>query len=116
MLKLTLLTTSFVIVSLTLIAQNQNNGNGNATSLNPAYVPKTDYRPKQTKPSHLKTTVDLQREYYERVEAVAKQQRKAERLMKKPQYSDPSYFGHRRRPTKHARGKIRYCKECGIRH
>jgi hypothetical protein len=26
------------------------------------------------------------------------------------------YFGHKNPPKKHKAGKIRYCKECGIRH
>jgi hypothetical protein len=63
-----------------------------------------------------KTTVDLQEEYYARVEAVIKARRKAARIMKKPQYSDPMYFGHRRPPKKHSAAKMKFCKECGIRH
>jgi hypothetical protein len=72
--------------------------------------------PRQKKFSNQKTTVDLQREYYERVEAVMKMRKKQARLMKKPQYSNPMYFGHRRPPKKHSPSKMRYCTECGIRH
>ena len=48
--------------------------------------------------------------------AVAKERDKAEREMAKPQYSNPMYFGHKRPPKKHKPGKMKYCKECGIRH
>lgn len=63
-----------------------------------------------------KTTVDLQREYYERVDAVMKQRKKAAKIMQKPQYSDPMYFGHKRPPKKRPPQKMKFCKECGIRH
>lgn len=63
-----------------------------------------------------KRTVDPVKEYYERMEDVAKAYKKAERLSRKPQYSNPLYFGHKRPPKKHSPGKMRYCKECGIRH
>ena len=63
-----------------------------------------------------KTTVDLQKEYYERVEAVMKARKKMARQMQKPQYADPLYFGHKRKPKKHSPRNMRFCKECGIRH
>jgi hypothetical protein len=92
-----------------------------ATSLAPAYeLEKTQSRSakksRRTKSFAPKTTVDLQREYYERVEDVVKARRKAERIMKKPQYSNPLYFGHKRPPKKHSAKKMRFCRECGIRH
>jgi hypothetical protein len=52
----------------------------------------------------------------DRVAAVEKERRKVERMADKPQYSDPSYFGHKRPPKKRAPGKMKYCKECGLRH
>ena len=55
-------------------------------------------------------------EYEERMIANAKKYKKIARLMKKPQYSDPSYFGHKRKPKKRAVGKRKYCKECEIVH
>jgi len=36
--------------------------------------------------------------------------------MKKPQYSDPTYFGHKKKPKKRPPGKKKFCKECGIYH
>jgi hypothetical protein len=56
------------------------------------------------------------KEYDKRMEANAKKYREMEKQMKKPQYSDPSYFGHKSKPKKRANGKKKFCKECGIRH
>jgi hypothetical protein len=50
------------------------------------------------------------------MEEVARQRRKNEKLMAKPQYSDPMYFGHKRPPKKRPPEKMKYCKVCGIRH
>lgn len=55
-------------------------------------------------------------EYEERMIANVKKYKKMERIMEKPQYSDPSYFGHKRKPKKRAVGKRKYCKECEIVH
>ncbi len=56
------------------------------------------------------------REYEERMQAAVKQREKDEREMKKPQYSDPAFFGHKRKPKKRPPGKKKYCKECGLYH
>ncbi len=55
-------------------------------------------------------------EYEDRMQANAKRYKKEARLMKKPQYSDPSYFGHKRKPKKRPPGKRKFCKECEIVH
>lgn len=41
---------------------------------------------------------------------------KLEREARKAQYSDPSYFGHKRPPKKRPAGKKKFCKECGLWH
>ena len=56
------------------------------------------------------------KEYEKRMQANAKMDRKMAREMQKPQYSDPSYFGHKRKPKKRPIGKRKFCKECGIVH
>lgn len=56
------------------------------------------------------------KEYYERMEANAKKYKKMEKEMKKPQYSDPTYFGHKHPPKKRPPGKKKYCKICGMVH
>lgn len=60
--------------------------------------------------------VESRKEFEARMVKTVKEIRKREREMKKPQYSDPMYFGHKRPPKKHKAGKLKYCKECGIRH
>lgn len=87
------------------------------TSLNPSSQ-KREYAAKasNTQRSGKGPTYGLEQAYYERMEKVAKERRKTERLMEKPQYSDPLYFGHKRPPKKRKASKMKFCKECGIRH
>lgn len=61
-------------------------------------------------------TYNAQKEYEDRMAARAKTYRYNERMLMKPQYANPAYFGHKKKPKRHAPGKIKYCKECGIRH
>jgi hypothetical protein len=84
--------------------------------LPPKFPSEKEVRAREKNAFKPKTTVDLQKEYYERVESVMKARKKTARLMQKPQYSDPSYFGHRRPPKKRSVKNMRFCKECGIRH
>ncbi len=63
-----------------------------------------------------KTHADLVKEYEERMEANAKRYKKEAKLAEKPQYSDPSYFGHKKKPKKRSLKKRKLCKECGIVH
>lgn len=63
-----------------------------------------------------KTAGDLKREYYARMEANSKKYERMAKDMEKPQYSDPSYFGHKKKPKKNRIAKKKFCKECGIRH
>ena len=55
-------------------------------------------------------------EFYKRMKDEVKEDRKLARIMQKPQYSDPTYFGHKRKPTERPVGKRKFCKECGIVH
>ena len=55
-------------------------------------------------------------EFYDLIEANAKRDRKMAKKMLKPQYSDPTYFGHKKKPKKRKPGKRKFCKECGIVH
>jgi hypothetical protein len=61
-------------------------------------------------------TYNSQKEFEQRMNARAKTNRKNEKMMSSPQYSDPAYFGHKRPPKKRSPKKMKYCKECGIRH
>jgi hypothetical protein len=55
-------------------------------------------------------------EYEKRMKDNAHKYKVMARKMRKPQYSDPSYFGHKRKPKKRPVGKRKYCKECEIVH
>ena len=55
-------------------------------------------------------------EYQQRMKQNARKYNKIERQKDKPRYSDPSYFGHKKKPKKRPVGKRKFCKECGIVH
>jgi hypothetical protein len=55
-------------------------------------------------------------EYQKRMKANVKKREVIARKMEKPQYSDPMYFGHKRKPKKRPVGKRKFCKECRIVH
>jgi len=87
------------------------------TSLNPLSAPaEKEYTPKASRKASKGPTYGLEQAYYERMEALEKERRKTEKMMEKPQYSDPMYFGHKRPPKKHKPSKMKFCKVCGIRH
>ena len=75
-----------------------------------------DYTPRSARKSSKGPTYESEEKYYERMAMLDKTRRKNEKMEEKPQYSDPMYFGHKRPPKKHKPGKMKYCKECGIRH
>lgn len=56
------------------------------------------------------------KEFDKRMMANARQDRKEARMALKPQYSDPLYFGHKRKPKKRPPGKRKFCKECHLTH
>jgi hypothetical protein len=55
-------------------------------------------------------------EYEDRMQANAKKYKKLAQEAEKPQYSDPTYFGHKNKPKKRKPGKKKFCKECQIVH
>lgn len=86
------------------------------TSLDP--LPRERHPPKEArKRAETKgPTYNAEKAYYDRMEALVKVRRKNEKMLMTPQYSDPSYFGHKRPPKKRPAHKMKFCKECGIRH
>ncbi len=77
------------------------------------YSPK---RAKAAKSKKTKVTRTAQYEFYKRVEMAARDKQRTLRKLSKPQYSNPAYFGHKRKPKKRPPHKMRYCNECHIRH
>ena len=90
--------------------------NGMPNSVDPSY-PQKQYGPKKsTRKKGSGPTYESEQQYYERMAQLNKTKRKNERMAETPQYSDPTYFGHKRPPKKRPPGKMKYCKECGLRH
>jgi hypothetical protein len=107
----------FVSVSFAQTKKKKKKEVDQSTSLDP-YYPKETATPKKNKTSaSAKITYDnAEEEFYDRMEALEKTRRKNEKMMDRPQYSDPMYFGHKNPPKKHKPGKMKFCKVCGIRH
>lgn len=55
-------------------------------------------------------------EYQQRMKRNVKKYKKLSRKLKKPKYSDPSYFGHKRKPKIRKTRKRKFCQECEIVH
>lgn len=70
---------------------------------------------KMSKPSGSFEAKAIQ-EFQQRMKKNARKYHKIERIKDRPQYSDPTYFGHKRKPKKRPVGKRKFCKECGIVH
>ena len=112
---------SLILVSLTLVFFS-------CQKKTVAYSPKYDSgeaypqaKTAKSKKSNKKKNVSFQpgkakEEYEKRVIEVAKAKAKKNKEMKKPQYSDKTYFGHRKPPIKNPPGEKKYCKECGMWH
>ena len=127
-----LLTFNLVCFSIIAIAQNTK------TNVTPRYVTNSNRFTKQVKPA--KSTESTQKhvtkkqkkrnqknsfnwildqqiiEAEKRKKTVAKRHKKEARLAEKPQYNDPSYFGHKKKPKKRSLKRRKLCKECLIIH
>lgn len=76
-----------------------------------------DKKDKETfREQYIKGLEDKKEEFHKRMKDNAKRDRKLKRKMEHPQYSDFSYFGHKKPPKKRPVGKRKLCKECGIVH
>lgn len=115
--KLLYLLLIFVVPAFGQKKQPEPPRQNNPSSLSPEVPARSTHPPKASrKKSSGKVTYSLEEQYYDRVLSVAKERRRAEKVMQKPQYSDPMYFGHKRPPRKRPPGKMKYCRECGLRH
>lgn len=81
-----------------------------------ANVKTTKRKKKDSKNSYKYKINNAVKEYEELMKTNVKKRAKREKDMEKPQYSDPSYFGHKKKPKKRPLGKRKMCKECGIVH
>jgi hypothetical protein len=77
---------------------------------------KTKKSKKQSNKKFLKPTDAAMVKYEQQKKENAKKYAQMAKDAKKPQYSDPSYFGHKKKPKKRPVGKRKFCQECGIVH
>lgn len=63
-----------------------------------------------------KTGLEESEDFQKRMRRTVREKAKLERKSAKPQFQDPTYFGHKRPPKKREKGKRKFCKECGIWH
>lgn len=114
----------FLITTIGVNAQDSRSGNPDAIfGENPSTreggkseVKSAKKRKNSSRSSFNKKLDKKVEEFEDRMKENKKKYRKRARKMEKPQYSDPSYFGHKRKPKKRPPGKQKFCKECGIKH
>lgn len=115
-----------LFLSLSVVAQAQSQKK-NRTSKGDSYNYRTEYNAKPSKKEIKKAKkaykssyarqFDIKiKEYEDRMQANAKKYKKIAQEAEKPQYSDPTYFGHKNKPKKRKPGKKKFCKECQIVH
>lgn len=68
------------------------------------------------KETSIKSGVETQAEFEQRMKAVNRQKKKEARMAGKPEYANKFYFGHKREPKKRPNGKKKYCKICEFAH
>ena len=114
----------FLLLSNMAISQNKDPKPDKSNSFEPFEQEKSAAQKKTMKKKGKKSarasfnkTMDVKiKEFDKRMQANARQERKKQIQMLKPQYSDPSYFGHKRKPKKRPPGKRKFCKECSLWH
>ena len=114
----------FLVGSVNVYAQSREKSSESPNSFSPYSAKEEKAQVRQAKKNRKKSfrvafnkNMDQKvKEFEKRMQANAKMERKKAREMQKPQYSDPSYFGHKRKPKKRPVGKRKFCKECSIVH
>lgn len=87
------------------------------TVILPQRQPQSTSKKKKSKKKVItKQLDDAVEDYGKLMKKNARKYAKMQRDMKKPQYADPTYFGHKKPPKKRPIGKRKMCKECGIVH
>lgn len=110
-----LLTFGLIVMSFESMAQTTRDPNQFEQSSSTS-VKAEKKKKKNSKNSHRYKIDNAVKEYEELMKTNVKKRAKIAKGMKKPQYSDPSYFGHKKKPKKRPVGKRKMCKECGIVH
>lgn len=121
--QLTIFSILFVLISANLHAQNSKEPGTNSREYRKSFNPETEestVKSGKAQKKYKKALEDkygrLEKEYVQRMKKVRKQKKKEAKMAEKPQYSDPLYFGHKRKPKIRPVGKRKFCKECHIVH
>ncbi|MEM7551635.1 MAG: hypothetical protein AAF363_18265 [Bacteroidota bacterium] len=122
-LRLAILILFFSLGTTGLIAQNSKESGTNSREYTRTFDPeseKSTVKSGKAQKKYKKVLEEkygrLEKEYVQRMRKVRKQKKKEARLSEKPQYSDPLYFGHKKKPKIRPVGKRKFCKECHIVH
>jgi hypothetical protein len=113
---------AFVLVTIYLlpheaVAQKKKKTSGNRTTRQTSELPAEIPLKKAKGTKHLRIVTGKNKEQTrDFINYRKKQAMKMEYEMEKPQYKDPLYFGHKRKPKKRPPGKQKFCKECGMKH
>lgn len=113
MLKVFIFSFSMIFSLTSILAQNTRD---TESSSNTPIQKKSIKIFKSGKNSFFKTQEEGKEAYEDRMKQVAKDKKKSVKILKKPQYSDKSYFGHKRPPKRRPLSKRKLCKVCGIVH
>ncbi|XOV91333.1 MAG: hypothetical protein ACFHWX_14085 [Bacteroidota bacterium] len=74
------------------------------------------FKKKEKKTVFNKSREEEVAEFRARLKDVYKERAKEQKMAEDPQYSDPTYFGHKKPPKKRPPDKMKFCKECGLKH
>ena len=108
--QLTFLTLLLIFASMPLLAQTSISSHKSETTEKADASGRTFRRTRVR--GHVKTA--FPRNPY--LERSMRERRRLEEDMRKPQYTDKMYFGHKRPPQKRSLRRRRLCRECAIVH
>ena len=74
------------------------------------------FKKKEEKTVFNKSREEEVAEFRARLKEVYKEKAKEAKKAEDPQYSNPLYFGHKKPPKKRPPDKMKFCKECGLKH
>lgn len=104
----------FLLISSNSFAQTSRESE--AKPVVPSTTQSFSKKKKASKKAYSKNYDQGIKDYENLMKANKKKYKKMEKGMEKPQYSDPTYFGHKKPPKKRPKNKRKFCKECGIVH
>lgn len=74
------------------------------------------FKKKEEKTVFNKSREEELAEFRAKMKDVYKEKAKEQKKAEDPQYSNPLYFGHKKPPKKRPPDKMKFCKQCGLKH